>query len=114
MSVQKFTAPDGTPMVMLPESEFEALSDAAAYDAAKAVAGPRENAIPDAVMGAILDQDGRRAIRQWRRLTQAQAAAALDVSQAYVSQWEARKRSFSLEQAQTLASLYRIDLELLA
>lgn len=95
---QRFSAPDGTEMVILPAAEFERLVTLAedGDDRRSAVntlgrIESGEGTMPGAVLGAILD-DGLHPIAAWRKhrgLSQAELARQAGVSQVWLSRVEA-------------------------
>ncbi len=95
---QRFTAPDGTEMVVLPAADYDQLellaSEGEDYVAARAqldrlAAG--EGTMPAEVLDLILDED-LTAVAAWRRyrgMTQAALAKAAGCSQVWLSRIEA-------------------------
>jgi DNA-binding Xre family transcriptional regulator len=101
MGAQFITAPDGARLVVIPESEYRALSEAAedAADRAavrrfrKALAAGEEERIPSEVANSILD--GENPIRVWRKhrgMTILALAQKVGIGSAYLSQMETGKR----------------------
>lgn len=94
---QRFTAPDGTEMVVLTAGEFERLqglaedrSDVIAAEAALARIAGGEGTMPGEVLDAMLDE-GLAPIASWRRfrgLSQAALARRAGLSQVFVSKIE--------------------------
>ena len=94
---QRFTAPDGTDMVVIKASDFKRLvemtedaEDVAAALAAEARIAAGEGTMPDEVLGMIID-DGLHPVAAWRRyrgLTQAALARAAGLSQVWISRIE--------------------------
>lgn len=98
---QKFTAPDGTEMVVLPATDFERLRVlaedgedllAARDQMARIAAG--EGTVPGPVVNLMLDEglSGIAAWRKYRGMTQAALAAAAGCTQASLSQLESGAR----------------------
>ncbi len=94
---QRFTAPDGTAMVMLKAEDFEILQHLAedSFDAASATATLNrvavEGTMPAEVLALILD-DGLSPLAAWRRyrgLSQAEVAKRAGLSQVWVGRIEA-------------------------
>jgi ribosome-binding protein aMBF1 (putative translation factor) len=98
---QKFVAPDGTEMVILPAADYAQLkllaqdgedSLAARAQLARVAAG--EGTVPGAVMDLMLDR-GLSSIAAWRTyrgMTQAELAASLGCAQSWLSQLESGAR----------------------
>lgn len=98
---QKFTAPDGTEMVVLPATDFERLrllaeegEDVAAAREQLARLAAGEGTVPGPVVNLMLDEE-LSAIAAWRKyrgMTQAELAAAAGCTQAWLSQLESGAR----------------------
>ena len=98
---QKFTAPDGTEMVVLPATDFERLrllaeegEDVAAAREQLARLAAGEGTVPGPVVNLMLDEE-LSAIAAWRKyrgMTQAELAAAAGCTQAWLSQLESGVR----------------------
>jgi ribosome-binding protein aMBF1 (putative translation factor) len=98
---QRFVAPDGTEMVVLPAADFEELRQlaedsedllAAREQMARLAAG--EGTIPSAVLDMVLDE-GLSSIAAWRKYrgwSQAELAHAAGCTQAWLSQLESGAR----------------------
>jgi DNA-binding Xre family transcriptional regulator len=117
---QIIVSPSGERMVVLPESEFErlrdaaeALSDVAAYDDAKrALAAGEEELLPAAMVERLLG--GESPIRVWRehrRMSLLDLAKRTGLSQGYLSQLETRKKTGSLKSLRVIAASLGIHLE---
>ncbi|TPK86279.1 helix-turn-helix transcriptional regulator [Mesorhizobium sp. B2-4-12] len=103
----------GEELVVIPKADYEALlhaaeealedaADVAIYDERKADL-KTEKALPADVTMDILRGSGRlKALRNWRKLTQAELANAIGVSQGFLSDIESNRRKPS---AQTTAML---------
>ncbi|GAB4407206.1 MAG: helix-turn-helix transcriptional regulator [Anaerolineales bacterium] len=91
----------------------EMLQDIQDYDGAKAaLARGEDELIPSEVVYAILD--GENAIKVWREyrgLSQQEAADKAGISVPYLSQLETNKRKGSMEVLMTLASVLGVSLE---
>lgn len=115
MGAQIIIAPGGARLVVIPEAEYQALSEAAldATDRAAvrrfgaALASGEEELIPAEIVNRILD--GENPIRVWRRhrgMTLKELATRAGVGAAYLSQVETGKRDG------TVGTLLRIANEL--
>ncbi|RWP09617.1 MAG: XRE family transcriptional regulator [Mesorhizobium sp.] len=110
---QIITTPTGEELVVFPKADYEALlhaaeealedaADVAIYDERKADL-KTENPLPADVTMEILRGSSRlKALRNWRRLTQAELATTIGVSQGFLSDFESNRRKPS---AQTRALL---------
>ena len=94
---QKFSAPDGTEMVILSAAEYERLRNLAddAEDVADAEAilarlNAGDGTMPSAVLGLMLDQDlpPIAAWRRYRGMSQSALARAAGLSQVWISRIE--------------------------
>lgn len=115
MGAQIIIAPDGARLVVIPEAEYQALSEAA-LDAADREAVRRfraalvtgeEELIPAEVVNCILD--GENPVRVWRKhrgMTLKELAGRAGIGSAYLSQVETGKRDG------TVVTLRRIATEL--
>lgn len=115
MGAQIIIAPDGARLVVIPEAEYQALSEAA-LDAADreavrrfrtALAAGEEELIPAEVVNRILD--GENPVRVWRKhrgMTLHELAKRVGIGSAYLSQVETGKRDG------TVVTLRRIANEL--
>lgn len=98
---QKFTAPDGTEMVVLPATDFERLrllaeegEDVLAAHGQLTRLEAGEGTVPGPVLNLMLDE-GLSPIAAWRKyrgMTQAELAAAAGCTQAGLSQLESGVR----------------------
>ena len=116
---QIIETPSGERLVVLPESEYERLlgvaSDEAIYDLAKARLTEDAERIPAAIVEALIS--GENPIRVWRRhrgLTLEQLAGEAELSPAYLSQLETRKRQGTLPVLRRLALALEVELSDLA
>jgi DNA-binding XRE family transcriptional regulator len=109
---QRFSAPDGTEMVVLRASDFERLQalaedgeDVVAALAAEARIAGGEGTVPGEVVKLMID-DGLSPLAAWRRyrgLSQADLAARAGLSQVWVSRIEAGGGHGSLATRRKLA-----------
>ena len=113
---------DGQPeWPVLPYTEYEALVEAAemladlrVYDEAKARLTDGEETVPAEVTFAILDGANPIAVwRKFRNLSQQQLAVEAGISNAYLSQLEAGKRSGTTAVLARLARVLQVDLDAL-
>ncbi|TIL67532.1 helix-turn-helix domain-containing protein [Mesorhizobium sp.] len=110
---QIIRTPTGEELVVIPKADYEALlhaaeealedpADVAIYDERRADL-KTENPLPADVTMEILRGSSRlKALRNWRRLTQAELATTIGVSQGFLSDLESNRRKPS---AQTRALL---------
>ncbi len=118
MPVQFINTPDGRRLAVLPEDEFERLTeraedaaDIAAYDAARAAleAGTDE-LIPGEMVKRLLA--GENPVRVWRAhrcLTVAELAVRAGVSRSYLSKIETGRREPTLSTVKALAAALGVD-----
>lgn len=120
MSAQIITSPGGERLIVLPESEYEALRSAAedASDVAavhafeRRMASGEEELIPHDVVTQLLS--GENPMRVWRKhrgLSARQLAAAAGLSAAYVSEIETGKKEGSLSATKRIAEALRVDMD---
>ncbi|MGB3390882.1 MAG: helix-turn-helix transcriptional regulator [Pseudaminobacter sp.] len=114
-AVQIIKTPGGEEMVVIPKADYDELlrlaeeaaenaADAAIYDARKAELQGKDS-LPAEVSMAILRGDSRlRALRKWRGLTQSDIAGKAGLTQGFLSDLEARRRTASPDTAGRLAS----------
>ena len=98
---QKFTAPDGTEMIILPAADYARLrlladegEDRFAALSQMARIADGEGTVPSAVMDLMLDE-GLSAVSAWRKyraMTQTELAAAVGATQAWLSRIESGAR----------------------
>lgn len=114
---QRFTAPDGTAMVVLPASDYERLLAAAAPDedardvrAAERALAASDVRYPDTVVGHILA--GHSPIAAWRMycgLSQAQLARRAGLAQTAISRLERTQDGrLPLGRRETRAAIARV------
>ena len=115
-----FKTPSGDDMIILPRSEYEALTeyadmltDIAAYDAFKEkLANGEEELIPSEFVNRILD--GENPIRVWRDLRGLSAkdlAMTCGISAAYLSEIENGHKEGSITVLKKLAEALNVSLE---
>lgn len=120
MNTQVFTTPSGERMVILPESEFHSLVDAAetAQDLAAVrlfesrVAAGTEELVPAEIVNALLD--GANPVRVWREhrsLTVKALAESAGITAAYLSQIETGRRSGTVETMKKIAEALKLTLD---
>lgn len=123
MSAQIITTPAGERLVLIPESEFQALVEAAEEQEDRAtVAGFREaiamgheELVPASVVDRLLAGENR--IKVWRNhrgLTMSTLARKAGIAQAFVSQIESGKREGTLETLRKIAAVLDVTLDDLA
>ncbi|WP_245456418.1 MULTISPECIES: helix-turn-helix transcriptional regulator [unclassified Mesorhizobium] len=107
---------------MIPKADYEALlhaaeealedaADVAIYDERKADL-KTERALPaDVTMDVLRGSSRLKALRNWRKLTQAELAAAIGVSQGFLSDLESNRRKPSEQTSATLAKALDVPSE---
>ncbi|MER9331559.1 helix-turn-helix transcriptional regulator [Mesorhizobium sp. M0488] len=89
--------------VHVAEEALQDAADAAIYDERKAEF-QTEKALPaDVTMDILRGSSRLKALRNWRQLTQAELAAAIDVSQGFLSDLESNRRKPSAQTSAMLA-----------
>jgi len=118
----------GEELVVLPRRDYDALvaraGDAAAEDAAtarlvaesdKAIAAGADIVLPETVFEAIeAGESPVRALRRFRAMTQAALAQAAGISQPYLSDIEAGRKTGTPSTLKALAAALSVPLDLLA
>ncbi|TIM34900.1 MAG: helix-turn-helix transcriptional regulator [Mesorhizobium sp.] len=110
---QIITTPTGEELVVIPKADYEALlhaaeealedaADVAIYDERKADLKTETPLPADVTMEILRGSSRLKALRNWRRLTQAELATTIGVSQGFLSDLESNRRKPS---AQTRALL---------
>lgn len=125
-SVQFIRTPDGSDLAVLPRNEYdrlvalaaEAQEDAGASrivrNSMRALKEGREVALPKAVADRLAnDENAVRVIREWRDMTQGELAAAVGISQNYLSEIETGRRKGPAELQKRLARGLGVPLDLL-
>ena len=111
---QRFVTPDGTPMVILPEAEYEQLKMLSADNlelvealAIKARIDAGEGTMPGEVLAMILNEEMHpvKAWRRYRGMTQADLASRLGCSQSSLSQIESGKGEARSKSLRALADI---------
>ncbi|QND56194.1 helix-turn-helix domain-containing protein [Mesorhizobium huakuii] len=112
----------GEELVVIPKADYEALlhaaeealkdaADVAIYDERKAEL-ETEKALPGDVTMDILRGSSRlKALRNWRKLTQAELASAIGVSQGFLSDLESNRRKPSAQTSAMLAKTLDVPAE---
>lgn len=123
MGVQKIKAPNGDSLVVLPESEYDALldrlDDAAAVLAverveSRLVAG-EEEFVPEQVLDRLLSGESKVTVwREHRGLAARELAQKAGITQAYLSQIETGKRDGTVSTMKKIAQALSITLDELA
>ena len=111
---QFITATDGTiTHAVLPAKEWREIEELLAVADVKArLARGEEELIPDTIVGRLLS--GENPVKVWRAhrgMTQADLAARASVTQAYLSDIEAGKKTGSARVLKALAGALRVDLD---
>jgi DNA-binding XRE family transcriptional regulator len=117
---QFIKTPSGEELVVFTRAEFEALrraaegdddDDVAIFDARmRELNAGLDSRLPPQVSAFMLKGTSLlKAVRKWRRLTQAQLAAKSDVAQGYISDIEGGKKKGTLEVLATLAKALSVD-----
>lgn len=122
MPVQFIETPSGERLAVLPAAEYERLveaaseaeemnRDVAAYDAAKAELARASNPrLPEEVSAMLLRGDRLlTALRKWRDMTQMHLAQRTGLSQGYISDIEAGRRSGTRDTMEKIARELEID-----
>jgi DNA-binding XRE family transcriptional regulator len=127
MGVQIIRTESGEELVVLPRREYVALlaraGDEAAEDemtailvdeAKAAIARGEDVALPEAVWQAIeAGESPVKVLRKYRALTQAELAAAAGVSQGYIAELEAGRKSGAPETLKAIARALGVPLDVL-
>ncbi|TNC13603.1 helix-turn-helix transcriptional regulator [Methylobacterium terricola] len=120
MNTQRITTPAGDTLIVLAETDYQALLDAAEDNADRlAVAEFRqrlaagdEELIPAAIVDRLLSGENRvRVWREHRALSAAGLAEQADLSQAYLSQIETGKRDGTVETYRKIATVLNVSLD---
>jgi DNA-binding XRE family transcriptional regulator len=119
-NLQFIVAPNGDRLVVMPESVFERLreaaemaEDVAAYDEVKRrLAAGEEEFVPSEVVDRILS--GANLVRVWREhrgMTVAALAEKAGITQPYLSQIETGKREGTLQTMKKIAEALKLGLD---
>jgi DNA-binding XRE family transcriptional regulator len=119
---QTILSPSGEELVVLSRAEFDALAraaqealedadDIAIFDERTAALKSGADApLPAEVSTAMLRGDSLlRALRRWRRMTQAQVASRADLVQGYLSDLEKNRKTASTGTLQRIAAALDVD-----
>ncbi len=112
----------GEELVVIPKADYEALlhaAEEAAEDAADVVIYDErkaelktEKALPaDVTMDILRGSSRLKALRNWRKLTQAELADAIGVSQGFLSDLESNRRKPSAQTSSMLANALDVPSE---
>lgn len=110
---QIITTSTGEELVVIPKADYEALlhaaeealedaADVAIYDERKAELKVEKTLPADVMIDVLRGSSRLKALRSWRKLTQAELAGAIGVSQGFLSDLESNRRKPSI---QTIAML---------
>lgn len=120
MNTQRITTPAGDTLIVLAETDYRALLDAAEDNADRlAVAEFRrslavgdEELIPAAIVDRLLSGENRvRVWREHRGLSAAALAEQAELSQAYLSQIETGKRDGTIETYRKVVAVLNVSLD---
>ncbi|MET3577070.1 DNA-binding XRE family transcriptional regulator [Mesorhizobium robiniae] len=111
---QIIKTPTGEELVVIPKADYEALlhaaeealedaADVAIYDERKADLKTEKPLPADVTMDILRGSSRLKALRNWRRLTQAELAATIGVSQGFLSDLESNRRKPSAQTSAMLA-----------
>jgi len=112
----------GEELVVIPKADYEALlraaeealedaADVAIYDERKAEL-KKEKALPaDVTMDILRGSSRLKALRNWRKLTQAELADAIGVSQGFLSDLESNRRKPSARTSTMLSQALDVPAE---
>lgn len=104
----------GEELVVIPKADYEALlhaaeealedaADVAIYDERKADLKTEKVLPADVTMNVLRGSSRLKALRNWRKLTQAELAATIGVSQGFLSDLESNRRKPSEQTSAKLA-----------
>ncbi|MDX8456502.1 helix-turn-helix transcriptional regulator [Mesorhizobium sp. VK9D] len=119
---QIIKTPTGEELVVIPKADYEALlraaeealedaADIAIYDERKADLKTEKTLPADVTMDVLRGSSRLKALRNWRKLTQAELAATIGVSQGFLSDLEANRRKPSEQTSAMLAKALDIPRE---
>jgi DNA-binding XRE family transcriptional regulator len=111
---QIIKTPTGEELVVIPKADYEALlhaaeealedaADVAVYDERKARLKTEKPLPADVTMEILRGSSRLKALRKWRRLTQAELATTVGVSQGFLSDLESNRRKPSAQTSAMLA-----------
>jgi len=112
----------GEELVVIPKADYEALlhaaeealedaADVAIYDERKAEFKTEKPLPADVTMDVLRGSSRLKALRNWRKLTQAELASAIDVSQGFLSDLESNRRKPSAQTSAMLAKALDVPSE---
>ena len=81
--------------------------------ARETIARGEDVVLPKAVADRLIDENPIRVIREWRQMTQADLAAAVGMTQGYLSDLENGRRRGTADSLAKLARALRVPLDLL-
>ena len=112
MSIQTIVSPSGDELVVIQPQEYQDLLDTRDHAAAMRAIADGADTLTDAELGDYLAAPTPLAYwRKRRSMTQAQLAAALEVSQPYLAQLETGKRTGDVVLYARLAEALRLRIE---
>ncbi|RWM86781.1 MAG: XRE family transcriptional regulator [Mesorhizobium sp.] len=111
---QIIKTPTGEELVVIPKADYEALlhaaeealedaADVAIYDERKADLKTEKPLPADVTMEILRGSSRLKALRKWRRMTQAELATTIGVSQGFLSDLESNRRKPSAQTSAMLA-----------
>ncbi len=106
------TVIDGETYVLIPEEDYEDLIDTIAAEKVLARIRAGEETWPAELVYALWETDSRiRTYRNYRGMTVSELAAAADISQPYLSEIEAGKKTGSVAVLKRIATALKVDLD---
>lgn len=106
------TVIDGKPFVLVPEEEFEDMMDIIMAKEIMARVAAGEETWPAELVYELLETDSRiRTFRTYRKMTVSELAEAAGISQPYLSEIEAGKKTGSVDVLKRIASVLNVDLD---
>jgi len=122
--VQFIKTAGGEELAILPKSEYERLAKLVAdedigtarivHDARDKIATDREVMVPKAVVDRLAARENPiRVLREWRAMTQVELAAAVGITQGYLSDLEAGKRNGPVALHQKIGQALGVPIDLL-
>ncbi|OJF92433.1 helix-turn-helix domain-containing protein [Pararhizobium antarcticum] len=109
--VQRLTI-DGKTYVLLSEEDYEDLMDGLHASAIMARVAAGEETWPHHLVVELWETDSRiRTLRNYRGLTMSQLAKAAGISQPYLSEIEAGKKTGSVDVLKRIAVALKVDLD---
>ncbi|OQP87537.1 transcriptional regulator [Rhizobium rhizosphaerae] len=111
MDIRRVTI-DGRAYVQIAEEDFEDLVDGLQADVILARIAAGEETWPMELVEELIDTDSRiRTYRTYRNLTVSELAAAAGISQPYLSEIEAGKKTGSVDVLKRIAGVLKVDLD---